>query len=99
MASCWASLLALQAPAQAVSVPFGGAKAYVPIDTPVDELKTSRFLWMGESVAAGSVVMLVSLSEQHAYVYRNGVLRTPDATGVFTVLQKAAVNRGPTEMM
>jgi len=28
----------------------------------------------GESVAEGPVVMVVSLNEQHAYVYRNGVL-------------------------
>src|SRR5215472_5531773 len=102
----WLSVaaLALQALAQAGSVPFWGAKAAVPIDTPIDQLKKGQFLWMGEAVASGPVVMVVSLNEQRAYVYRNGVLigaatvstgrpghLTP--TGVFTVLQKQKEHR------
>lgn len=96
--------LALQAPAQAASVPFWGAEASVPIDTPIDKLKKGQFLWMGEAVTSGPVVMVVSLNEQRAYVYRNGVLigattvstgrpghLTP--TGVFTVLQKQKEHR------
>lgn len=96
--------LALQAPAQAASVPFWGAKESVPIDTPIDQLKKGQFLWMGSAVTAGPVVMVVSLNEQRAYVYRNGVLigattvstgrpghLTP--TGVFTVLQKQKEHR------
>jgi hypothetical protein len=95
---------ALQAPAQAASVPFWGAEASVPIDTPIDKLKKGQFLWMGEAVTSGPVVMVVSLNEQRAYVYRNGVLigattvstgrpghLTP--TGVFTVLQKQKEHR------
>jgi hypothetical protein len=91
-------------PALADSVPFWGAKASVPIDTPVDRLKKGEFLWMGEAVTAGPVVMVVSISEQRAYVYRNGILigattvstgrpghLTP--TGVFTVLQKQKEHR------
>ncbi len=90
--------------AQADSVPFWGAKTSVPIDTPIDRLKKGEFLWMGEAVTAGPLVMVVSLSEQRAYVYRNGVLigettvstgrpghLTP--TGVFTVLQKQKEHR------
>src|SRR3984885_8430432 len=90
---------ALSAPAQADSVPFWGAKASVPIDTPISQLKKGEFLWMGEAVTTGPVVMVVSITEQRAYVYRNGILigattvstgrpghLTP--TGVFTVLQK-----------
>src|SRR5215469_16220176 len=98
------TVLALQALAEAASVPFWGAKSSVPIDTPIDELKKGQFLWMGDAVAAGPVVMVVSLNEQRAYVYRNGVLigattvstgrpghLTP--TGVFTVLQKQKEHR------
>jgi hypothetical protein len=96
--------LALQAPALADSVPFWGAKDSVPIDTPINQLKKGEFLWMGEAVSAGPVVMVVSITEQRAYVYRNGILigattvstgrpghLTP--TGVFTVLQKQKEHR------
>ena len=76
----------------------------MPIDTPIDQLQKGQFLWMGNAVTAGPVVMVVSLNEQRAYVYRNGVLigattvstgrpghLTP--TGVFTVLQKQKEHR------
>ena len=42
--------VALQTPALADSVPFWGAKASVPIDTPINQLKKGEFLWMGEAV-------------------------------------------------
>ena len=96
--------LALQAPALADSVPFWGAKDSVAIDTPINQLKKGEFLWMGEAVNTGPVVMVVSITEQRAYVYRNGILigattvstgrpghLTP--TGVFTVLQKQKEHR------
>ena len=96
--------VALQTPARADSVPFWGAKASVPIDTPISRLKKGEFLWMAEAVTTGPVVMVVSITEQRAYVYRNGVLigattvstgrpghQTP--TGVFTVLQKQKEHR------
>jgi hypothetical protein len=92
------------APAHADSAPFWGAKASDPVDTPLDQLKKGEFIWMGEAVTSGPVVMVVSLNEQRAYVYRNGVLigattvstgrpghLTP--TGVFTVLQKQKEHR------
>src|SRR5580700_2318076 len=94
----------LQIPARADSVPFWGAKASVPIDTPIDRLTKGEFLWMGQAVTAGPVVMVVSITEQRGYVYRNGILigdttvstgrpghLTP--TGVFTVLQKQKEHR------
>jgi hypothetical protein len=94
----------LHASALADSVPFWGAKASVPIDTPINQLKKGEFLWMGEAVTTGPVVMVVSITEQRAYVYRNGILigattvstgrpghLTP--TGVFTVLQKQKEHR------
>src|SRR5580658_4521258 len=96
--------VALQTPARADSVPFWGARDSVSIDTPINHLKKSEFLWMGEAVNTVPVVMVVSITEQRAYVYRNGILigatsvstgrpghQTP--TGVFTVLQKQREHR------
>src|SRR5262245_425602 len=98
------AVFALPGPGEAASVPSWRAKTSLPIDTPIDALKKGQFLWMGEAVASGPVVMVVSLDEQRAYVYRNGVLigvttvstgrpghLTP--TGVFTVLQKQKEHR------
>ena len=104
----WILLIAvcvsLHAPAHADSVPFWGARASVPIDTPINQLRSGEFLWLGEALASGPLVMVVSITEQRGYVYRNGVLigatsvstgrpghATP--TGVFTVLQKQQEHR------
>ncbi len=97
-------IMGLLGTAHADSVPFWGAKASVSIDTPIDQLKKGQFLWIGNAATVGPVVMVVSLTEQRAYVYRNGVLigattvstgrpghLTP--TGVFTVLQKQKEHR------
>ncbi len=86
------SLLVGQAHAQ-------GAKQSSPIDTPPSALKPGEFIWSPEAVPAGPLVMVISLDEQRAYVYRNGLrigvstvssgktgYETP--TGVFTILQK-----------
>ncbi|HVN46614.1 MAG TPA: L,D-transpeptidase [Steroidobacteraceae bacterium] len=96
--------VALHSPLLASSVPFWGAHASRPIDTPVDKLRPGEFIWIGDAVSAGPMVMVVSLSEQRAYVYRNGVAigvttvstgrrgyETP--TGVFTILQKQKEHR------
>jgi hypothetical protein len=96
--------VALQAPALVDSVPFWGAKASVPIDTPINQLKKGEFLWMAKAVTTGPMVMVVSITEQRAYVYRNGILigaatvstgrpGHPTPTGVFTVLQKQKEHR------
>jgi hypothetical protein len=87
----------LSLPAQAV--PFWGALTSEPAGTDPATLEPGQFVWQGEAVPAGPVVVVVSLAEQRAYVYRNGVrigatsvssgkpgYATP--TGVFTVLQK-----------
>lgn len=63
------------------------------------DLKPGEFLWHPEIAPAGPVVLVVSLDEQRAYVYRNGIaigLSTISSgkpgkdtpTGVFTILQK-----------
>lgn len=74
-----------------------------PADTvapaPTVALKPGEYLWMPELAPDGPVVIVISLPEQLAYVYRNGVrigvstvstgkpgYETP--TGVFTILQK-----------
>ena len=62
-------------------------------------LRPGQFLWAPEAAPEGPVIIVVSLSKQRAYVYRNGVLigvstissgtaghETP--TGIFTILQK-----------
>jgi hypothetical protein len=67
-------------------------------------LKPGQYLWHPERAPAGPVVVIVNLSDQLAYVYRNGLRigvttvstgkeghRTP--TGVFTVLQKQRYHR------
>jgi hypothetical protein len=89
--SAWAGL--------ALATPFWGAKTSAPADTAPAALKPGEFVWRAAAVPSGPLVVVVSLGEQRAYVYRNGVEvgvttvstgkpghRTP--TGVFTVLQK-----------
>lgn len=91
-----ATLLLAQA---AHAVPVWGARQSSPAGTPIAALKHGEWIWLGEAIQSGPMVMVVNLSEQRAYVYRNGVLigvttvstgrpghETP--TGVFTILQK-----------
>lgn len=72
----------------------GTAKTVAP-----HRLETGEYMWHPELSPRGPIVMVVSLPEQKAYVYRNGVVigattvstgkkghETP--TGVFTILQK-----------
>jgi hypothetical protein len=103
-AAAFLGFLALASATLADSVPFWGAKESVPAGTPIGELKKGQFLWMADAVSSGPILMVVSITEQKAYVYRNGVLIgattvstgrpghvTP--TGVFTVLQKQKEHR------
>jgi hypothetical protein len=66
---------------------------------PRSQLQKNQYTWHPETSPQGPVLMVISLPEQQAYVYRNGFLigrttissgrvghRTP--TGVFTVLEK-----------
>ncbi len=93
------AVLTLARALPASAEPFWGAKASEPADTAPAALKPGEFVWDASAVPAGPIVVIVSLPEQRAYVYRNGVRigvstvstgkpghRTP--TGVFTVLQK-----------
>ena len=81
------------------AAPFWGARNSMPVDTPPADLKPGEWIWGGDDRTAGPMAVIVSLSEQRAYAYRNGILiavtsvstgkpgyETP--TGVFTILQK-----------
>lgn len=86
-------------PLAAQAVPFWGARESSPPETPPADLKPGEFVWNPGAASIGPIVVLVSLDEQRAYVYRNGVEigyttvssgkpghDTP--TGVFMILQK-----------
>lgn len=81
------------------ATPFWGAKHSSAADTPLTALEPGEFIWEGNLEREGPVAVVVSLPEQMAYVYRNGVRigvatastgkaghGTP--TGVFTILNK-----------
>jgi L,D-transpeptidase catalytic domain len=89
----------LLASASGFALPFWGAKASRPDGTPPDALKPGEYVWAQGVAPDGPIVVIVSLTEQRAYVYRNGVEIgystvstgrpghvTP--TGIFTILQK-----------
>jgi hypothetical protein len=91
--------IALSAVQPVFAEPFWGDIASRPVETDPDLLKPGQFIWKGEAIPLGPTVVVVSLTEQRAYVYRNGVrigvssVSTGKAghttpTGVFTVLQK-----------
>ena len=95
-ACCTASLQARPTVPAAAAVPASGA---VPDPRGPADLKPGEFLWHPEISPSGPIVLVVSLEEQRAYVYRNGIAiglstissgkaghETP--TGVFTILQK-----------
>ncbi|HJS34460.1 MAG TPA: L,D-transpeptidase [Pseudoxanthomonas sp.] len=93
------SFLLLLASLLAGATPFAAhAQSAVP-QADVRALKPGEFLWYPQIAPEGPVVLVVSLDEQRAYVYRNGIAigvstissgkagkDTP--TGVFTILQK-----------
>ncbi|WP_251978714.1 L,D-transpeptidase [Salinicola avicenniae] len=97
-------LLLAWLPTVALAVPFWGDRYSSPVDTPLDQLAPGAWIWGGDDRRAGPMAVVVSLTEQRAYVYRNGILvgvttissgregyETP--TGVFSVLQKDADHR------
>ena len=94
-----ACVLLLAVASAAAAVPVWGSRTSSSVDTLPSQLKPGEWIWGGDSKAMGPMAVIVSLSEQRAYVYRNGLLvavttvstgkaghETP--TGVFTILQK-----------
>jgi len=80
-------------------VPFWGATASDAVDVEPAALELGHFVWLPEAAPSGPIVVVVSLDEQIAYAFRNGLRigyakvstgkkghETP--TGVFTTLQK-----------
>jgi len=108
MGRVWIALVAVVVMVETVvAVPFWGAKDPLPPGTPPTALKPGEFVWVADDAPRGPMTVIVSLDEQRAYVYRNGVLigvssastgkpghQTP--TGVFTVLQKDAAHHSKT---
>jgi hypothetical protein len=97
--SLFVAALALACALPSFAEPFWGAKTSQPVETDPAALKPGQFVWDGDAVPSGPIVVVVSLPEQRADVYRNGVRigvttvstgkpghGTP--TGVFMVLQK-----------
>ena len=93
--------------ASVLAAPSWGDKTPQPVETPPQNLKPEQFKWKGGAIPSGPIVVVVSLTEQRAYVYLNGVRigassvstgkpghGTP--TGVFTVLEKDADHRSKT---
>jgi hypothetical protein len=79
-----------------------GLRTAAAIDPDPAALRRGEFVWHPEIAPSGPLVLLVSLDEQRAYVYRNGIAigvttistgkrgyRTPP--GVFTILQKKVI--------
>src|SRR6478752_571855 len=94
-----AFLLLLCIATTASAVPFWGARESSGADVAPADLQPGEWIWGGDNKTMGPMAVIVSLTEQRAYVYRNGILigvstvstgkkghETP--TGVFTVLQK-----------
>jgi hypothetical protein len=84
---------------QALATPSWGAPSSSPANTSPAALKPGEWVWGGDSKAMGPMAVVVSITEQRAYVYRNGLLEAVSTvstgkpghetpTGVFTILQK-----------
>lgn len=65
--------LGISAGAHAKGVPFWGAKAPMPYETPTQNLKHGEFTWAPQLAPEGPILVVVSLDEQRAYAYRNGI--------------------------
>jgi len=98
LATCLAAALAVTSTG-VEAVPVWGAHQSSPASTPPSQLKPGEWIWGGTVKGWGPMAVIVSLTEQRAYAYRNGILigvstvssgkkgyETP--TGVFTILQK-----------
>ena len=93
--------LAFAAPLHAQSVP---ASPPAGDDASIAALQAGDYLWTPDAAPAGQVLVVVSLPEQRAYVYRAGVrigvssvstgtATHPTPTGVFEILQKKVDHR------
>lgn len=90
---------ALLATGGAAALIAAGRMSFAQTEKPVTDLKPGEWSWYPERALSGPVAVLVSLSDQLAFVYRNGIrigvstvstgrkgYETP--VGVFTILRK-----------
>ncbi|HBZ48174.1 MAG TPA: hypothetical protein DEO93_13510, partial [Stenotrophomonas sp.] len=60
----------LMSAGQALATPSWGAPSSSPANTSPAELKPGEWVWGGDSKAMGPMAVVVSITEQRAYVYR-----------------------------
>jgi lipoprotein-anchoring transpeptidase ErfK/SrfK len=93
-----------QALPQALPQPPPQAPQALPANTPSESLNPGQWVWYVEEPLQGSMRMLINITQQKAYLYRNGVLVAASTvstgkqgydtpTGVFTILQKNKYHR------
>lgn len=100
----WFAILAMIPLIAASPVTPSNQASPVSTDGAIEELKPGSFLWAPQIAPQGPVTVIVSLTTQRAYAYRNGVPigvstissgapghETP--TGVFVILQKAVTHK------
>jgi hypothetical protein len=96
--------VAFGASAAEYAIPAWGAKASSPVSTAPTDLRAGEWIWDGDAATSGPIAVVVSLTEQRAYVYRDGILigtttvstgkpghETP--VGVFNILQMDQYHR------
>jgi hypothetical protein len=74
-------------PALATAVPFWGSRESVPVATPSTALKHGEFVWLASVAPAGSIVVVVALDDQLAFVYRDHFCRQESQTVHFAMHQ------------
>lgn len=100
----WLAVLTMIPLVAASPVTASGQMTPVGADGAIEQLKPGGYLWAPQIAPYGPVTVIVSLTTQRAYAYRNGVPigvstissgapghETP--TGVFVILQKAVTHK------
>jgi hypothetical protein len=54
----WSLLLLALVSSQSLAVPFWGAKSSMPADTDPAQLRPGEFIWLGDAVPAGPIVVV-----------------------------------------
>ena len=98
---------AIAAAAMLIQTSSAAAQTITPLtqtDGVIEQLKPGDYLWAPQIAPRGPVTIIISLTTQRAYVYRNGVpigvstvstgaLGRETPTGVFVILEKAVFHR------
>ena len=70
----WLFIILISIHAQAKKMPSWGASKPRPLQTPKEDLKPGEFTWEDRVATKGPILVVISLKEQFAYAYRNGLL-------------------------